>query len=106
MEDREIEIGIVNVAFVYPPMLDPIVANPVAPLFLVAAQDDPLFRQGGFTLAKAWVRSGGSIEFHLYNSGGHGFGTAPTGKISQGWIEAYLAWLREQEAQKVEACAR
>lgn len=106
LEDRENEIGIANVALVYPPMLDPIVANPVAPLFLVAAQDDPLFRQGGFTLAEAWIRSGGSIEFHLYNSGGHGFGAAPTGKTSQGWIDAYLAWLREQDAENVGASAR
>ena len=106
LEDRENEIGVAHVALVYPPMLDPIVAKPDAPLFLVAAQDDPLFMQGGFTLADAWIRKGGSIEFHLYNSGGHGFGTVPTGKTSQGWLDAYVSWLGEQGDQDVRVSAR
>ena len=96
LEDAENAPGAVNVALVYPPMLDPIATKPAFPLFLVAAQDDPLFRQGGFTLADAWVRMGGSIEFHLYNAGGHGFGASVTGKTSQNWLDAYIAWLAEQ----------
>lgn len=96
MEDPEQDLAAANVALIYPPMLDPVAADPAVPMFLAAAQDDPLFKQGGFTLADSWVRAGGSIEFHLYNSGGHGFGTALTDKTSQSWIDAYVAWLDEQ----------
>lgn len=96
MEDPEQNLAAANVALIYPPMLDPVSADPAVPMFLAAAQDDPLFKQGGFTLADSWVRAGGSVELHLYHSGGHGFGTALTGKTSQRWIDAYVAWLDEQ----------
>jgi len=89
MEDRDTKLEVSEAALLYPPMIDPIVAEPDVPLFLTIAQDDPLFKQGGFILPSAWINNGGSLEFHLYNSGGHGFGAVPNGKTSENWITAY-----------------
>lgn len=106
LEDAEHDLAVAAVALIYPPMLDPVAVKPTVPLFLAVAQDDPLFKQGGFTLADSWVRMGGSMEFHLYNSGGHGFGTASTGKTSQNWLDAYVAWLDEQNSQDTGSSSR
>lgn len=82
-----------SVALIYPPMLDPIAAEPTAPMFLAIAQDDPFFTQGGLVLPDRWLRAGGAIEFHLYHAGGHGFGARATGETSEKWLDAYIAWL-------------
>ena len=96
LEDTETDFDPNSIALIYPPTLDPIGVKPEASLFLAIAQDDPLFQQGGFNLPDAWVNAGGSIEFHLYNAGGHGFGVTTTGNTSENWLNAYIAWLNEQ----------
>lgn len=82
-----------TIALIYPGMDQAIKPQPEAPLFLAIAQDDPLFTQGGFTLPQAWVEAGGSLELHLYATGGHGFGTLTKDKTSVGWLESYVRWL-------------
>jgi hypothetical protein len=81
-------------------MIDPIIVAEKPPLFLAIAQDDPLFQQGNFILPAAWVRDGGDLEFHLYRSGSHGFGTSRSGSTSENWLSAYIDWLNAGDFQQ------
>lgn len=80
-------------ALIYPPMSQSIESNLTIPMFLAIASDDPLFEQGGFSLPKALSEMAGSLEFHLYSRGGHGFGTLRKGTTSAAWLEQYVLWL-------------
>lgn len=64
------------------------------PMFAVLAEDDPLFAAQGFGLVESWVRARRPVEFHLYQNGGHGFGLGRPGTTSDGWINAFMTWLR------------
>ena len=66
------------------------------PLFVMQADDDPLFARQGFGLIQSWQRAGQRVELHHYERGGHGYGMAAHGSTSDGWVEAYLAWLARQ----------
>lgn len=82
-----------NVALIYPPMVQTVSAGPRPPLFLAVAADDPLFRQGGLSLAQHWLAESPRVELHLYSGGGHGFGMRPNGTTSDLWFGQYAAWL-------------
>ncbi len=70
---------------------------PVPPLFLAQAADDGLFPPDHFDIVQNWRRAGQRVELHLYERGNHGFGLlAPRGTTSDGWMDAYLAWLARQ----------
>lgn len=62
------------------------------PLFLLAAADDPLGIAGSLDLHAAWRDAGAPVELHLFERGGHGFGTDPTGLPVDRWPELFLAW--------------
>ncbi len=62
-------------------------------LFAVMADDDPLFSRSGFDLLNQWQAVGGSVEFHHFKSGGHGFGVRQQGKTSDQWFALYSQWL-------------
>ena len=79
-------------AFVYPPPLD-VTAVPSVPIFTVMAADDPLSTAGAEALHHAWRVAGASSELHLFAEGGHGFGTNPTGKPVDRWLELLGDWL-------------
>ena len=66
------------------------------PLFVMQADDDPLFARQGFGLIQSWQRASQRVELHHYERGGHGYGMAAHGSTSDGWVEAYLAWLARQ----------
>jgi acetyl esterase/lipase len=101
LEEAKIDAGIESLGLIYPPMIDPVVvASEKPPLFLIIAQDDPLFQQGNFILPATWVREGGDLEFHLYQGGGHGFGTSRSGTTSENWLNAYVAWLKAGDFQQ------
>ncbi len=70
--------------------------QPVPPLFLAQAADDPLFPPDGFDIVQNWRRAGQRVELHLYERGGHGFGSMPRGTTADGWLDAYLIWLAKQ----------
>lgn len=70
--------------------------QPVPPLFLAQAADDPLFPPNGFDMVQNWRQAGQRVELHLYERGGHGFGSMPRGTTSDAWMDAYLAWLARQ----------
>lgn len=88
-EDLEIS----SAALLYPPMTRPIHAAVTPPLFVAIASNDPLFQQGGFSLPEDWYGQTGRLEFHLYEGGGHGFGTLRKGSTAEDWLDQYVSWL-------------
>ena len=43
-------------------------------------------------LFRAWREAGRPAELHLFDQGGHGFGTQRLGLPVDGWPELFLAW--------------
>jgi acetyl esterase/lipase len=72
---------------------DAVPAN-APPLFAAIAADDRFFGGQDFSLISNWRRSGASVEFHLFGSGGHGFASQPKGNTSDGWFDEYALWLK------------
>lgn len=62
------------------------------PMFNVIATDDFLFR-GQFGIIDSWYQAGIPVEFHLYQTGGHGFGLGNPNRTSNRWFEAFIHWL-------------
>jgi acetyl esterase/lipase len=77
-------------------------ANP-QPMFAALASDDPLFNKQGFGLVESWQKAGGSVEFHYYQGGGHGFGAQKKGTTSDLWFEQFAAWMKAQGLLKAAA---
>jgi acetyl esterase/lipase len=82
-------------ALCYLPSVDHCQSAPDSPpLFVMAAADDPLGIEGSFEVTEAWRRAGVSVELHLFERGGHGFGMKPTGLPIDVWPGLFLAWHR------------
>jgi acetyl esterase/lipase len=64
------------------------------PMFAALASDDPLFNKQGFGLIDSWQKAGGSVEFHYYEGGNHGFGAQKKGTTSDLWFDQYMAWMK------------
>lgn len=62
------------------------------PMFNVIATDDFLFR-GQFGVIDSWYKAGRPVEFHLYQTGGHGFGLGNPDRTSNRWFDAFMHWL-------------
>lgn len=62
------------------------------PMFNVIATDDFLFR-GQFGVIDSWYKAGIPVEFHLYQTGGHGFGLGNPNRTSNRWFDAFTHWL-------------
>jgi acetyl esterase/lipase len=62
------------------------------PMFNVIATDDFLFR-GQFGIIDSWFKAGRPVEFHLYQTGGHGFGLGNPSRTSNRWFDAFIHWL-------------
>jgi len=62
------------------------------PMFNVIASDDFLFR-GQFGVIDSWFKAGRPVEFHLYQTGGHGFGLGNPDRTSNRWFDAFMHWL-------------
>ncbi len=60
------------------------------PLFTAMANDDPLFSRSGFGLVRRWQEAERPLEFHLFKSGGHGFGMRRQGTTSDQWWDLYV----------------
>ncbi|MHA0363691.1 alpha/beta hydrolase [Sphingomonas aquatilis] len=68
----------------------------VPPLFTAIAADDQLFGHSDFGLLNAWNKAGGSVEAHVFDQGGHGFGFAGRpGTTTVYWKDSLLWWLSE-----------
>lgn len=82
---------------IYPNMGPMTVPADAPPMFVAIAADDFLLaREKGLPLLDSYRAAGKSIEFHLYSSGGHGFGAGPAGSPKEGWLELIYRWMRTQ----------
>jgi acetyl esterase/lipase len=69
-------------------------ANP-PPMWASQAADDPLFGKTDFALVRDWQAKGGTVELHLYEKGGHGYGyPGRKGTTTLQWPTDFLAWMR------------
>lgn len=90
--NSETDIGFAG--YIYGPMNEIVVPQNSTPLFVALARDDELFPAGDFGLIESWIAAGHPVEFHLYDSGNHGFGSKEKGLTSDLWIEQFYAWLK------------
>jgi acetyl esterase/lipase len=81
------------IAPIYPPMEGVTVPATAPPMFVALAADDPLFGRAGYGLIDSWAQARKKVEFHLFQRGGHGFGSGMTGTTSTGWLEQFHRWL-------------
>lgn len=63
------------------------------PMFVALAANDASFWQGSDGLIDSWGKAGGKAEFHLFQSGGHGFGLGEAGTTTVDWMELFRRWL-------------
>lgn len=85
------------VAPIYGPMGAPLgkVPDNPPPMWVSLASDDALFGKTNFALIPAWQAKGGSVEFHLYEKGEHGYGyPGRKGTSTTQWPADFLAWMR------------
>lgn len=71
------------------------VARDAPPLFVLAANDDPL-AGSSIGIATRWKLAGRPVELHIYAKGGHGFGMKKQGLPVDGWIDRFGEWLEQQ----------
>ena len=64
------------------------------PLFNGLALDDRFFGSQNLSAIEAWRMAGKSVEFHLYQGGGHGFASFPDGHTSDHWFDVFSAWMK------------
>jgi acetyl esterase/lipase len=85
-------------AAIYPSMATTAVAGNAPPLFVAVASDDELFGKQGYGLPDSWRRARKSVELHVYEHGGHGFGLDGKPRTtSTGWTDALQGWLSAHE---------
>lgn len=86
------------IGYIYGPLagIDVPAEMPLPPMFNALAADDQLFRGQGFGLVEAWEANGAPIEFHYYQSGGHGFGSYKRGVPADGWFDQFVNWMAAQ----------
>ncbi len=79
---------------IYPNMGAMTVPADAPPMFVAIAADDFLLApHKGFPLIESYRAARRPIEFHLFPSGGHGFGLGAPGSPEEGWIELMHKWL-------------
>ena len=65
------------------------------PMWTAQSADDPLFGKTDFALVRDWQAKGGTVELHLYEKGGHGWGfPGRPGTTTTHWPADFLAWLK------------
>ena len=83
---------------VYAPVGKIAVPKDAPPMFTAIAADDGIFDEYGTGLMEAWYRAKRPVEFHLYETGGHGFGVpGVTGTTTTGMMEQLLRWLESRQ---------
>jgi acetyl esterase/lipase len=64
------------------------------PMFNALSKDDRFFGTQSLSAIEAWRAAGKGIEFHMYEGGGHGWATSPTGHSSDIWFDEFIAWMK------------
>ncbi|MHA7898954.1 MAG: alpha/beta hydrolase [Henriciella sp.] len=85
------------IGYIYGPMTPVDVPATAPPMFNALAADDPLFKDQGFGLVEAWQAAGVPVEFHYYQSGGHGFGSYKRGVPADDWFDQFTRWMAAQD---------
>jgi acetyl esterase/lipase len=67
------------------------------PWFCAVAADDALCLDTCLDGFAAWRAAGVPAELHLYERGGHGFGTRPQGLPVDGWSDRFLEWMQSRQ---------
>jgi dienelactone hydrolase len=82
---------------IYPNMAAIKVPTKAPPMFVAIAADDFLLKRvQGFPLIESYQAAGQPVEFHMFASGGHGFGAGVPGTPTEGWLDLMLHWLKAQ----------
>ena len=81
------------IGYIYGPMLAVDAPENAPPMFNALAADDPLFQGQGFGIIESWEAVGAPVEFHYYQSGGHGFGSYKRGVPADDWFDQYMRWM-------------
>ena len=71
----------------------PPIPQGLPPFFMAMAQDDNLAGRYIVRFYDALKAAGYRPEFHIYNSGGHGWGMRKQGKTSDHWIDEFYFWI-------------
>jgi acetyl esterase/lipase len=74
----------------------PPIPQGLPPFFMAMAQDDTLAGKYIVNFYDALKTAGYKPEFHIYSSGGHGWGMRKQGKTSDHWIDEFYYWLEAQ----------
>jgi acetyl esterase/lipase len=74
----------------------PPIPQGLPPFFMAMAQDDNLAGTNIVAFYDALKAAGYKPEFHIYSSGGHGWGMRKQGKSSDHWIDEFYYWLEAQ----------
>jgi acetyl esterase/lipase len=74
----------------------PPIPQGLPPFFMAMAQDDNLAGRYIVRFYEALKAAGYRPEFHIYNSGGHGWGMRKQGRSSDHWIDAFYYWMEAQ----------
>lgn len=82
------------IAPIYPNMAAVKAPENSPPIFVAIAQDDfLLLRERGFPLVESYRAARKPVEFHLFSSGGHGFGIGVQDTATDGWMDLFYRWL-------------
>lgn len=82
------------IASFYPSLASESVPHDAPPMFLAIAFDDPLFGKQDMDIVEAWRKAGRKVEFHGYESGGHGFGFGMPETTTQLVFEQFMLWMK------------
>ncbi|PLK26438.1 alpha/beta hydrolase [Novosphingobium sp. TH158] len=88
--------------YIYGPMAKIDVPADAPPMFAALAMDDMLFGNGDFGIVSAWKAARRTVELHVYERGGHGFGLGQPGTTSTGMIGQFLGWMESRGLLKLE----
>ena len=81
---------------IYGAMEDLPAPSDAPPLFIAAAQDDPLIPVSkSVAMLTAWTTARRPAELHVYELGSHGFGAIRLAKPVYGWLPALGAWMAD-----------
>ncbi len=67
------------------------------PIFITGAQNDSIANRSAPALFAAWTAASKPAEIHIYQQGGHGFGTRPRNQPVDSWLDRFVEWLRSQK---------
>ncbi|WP_157099149.1 alpha/beta hydrolase [Novosphingobium rosa] len=90
----------VFIAPIYPKMVARDVPADAPPMFVAIADDDFLMAPGTLGLIESWHKAHRPVEFHLFQTGHHGFGLGAPGTTTAGWLDSFVRWLDMNRATR------